>query len=142
MGPDVTRRVQSNQGEDDGVEAAARDVVDSVSAVKVGVDEAASAAAERSQPSKWLSSEDATAKRGDAAIRDRREESFIVAWCRGRGRRGSGKRKSWRVARVRPRPRHDAARMQAVSQPQPPLSRLQIGDLFGPQIPNSKERLL
>ena len=79
MGPDVTRRVQSNQGKDDGVEAAAREVVDSVRAVKVGVDEAASAAAERSQPSEWWSSLDATAKRGDATIRGRREESFIVA---------------------------------------------------------------
>lgn len=53
MGPDVTRRVQSNQGEDDGVEGAAGDAVDSVGAVKMDVDGAASvAAAERSQSSK------------------------------------------------------------------------------------------
>ena len=56
MGPDVTRRVQSNHGEDDGAEAAGRDVVDSVNAVKEDVDgavsaAAASAAVERSQSS-------------------------------------------------------------------------------------------
>ena len=45
MGPDLTRRVQSNQGEDGGVEAAGRDVVDSVRAVKENVDGAVSAAA-------------------------------------------------------------------------------------------------
>lgn len=47
MGPEVTRRVQSNQGEDEGVEDAAGDVVDSTGAVRVDVDEAA----EGSQPS-------------------------------------------------------------------------------------------
>jgi len=46
MGPEETRRVQSNQGEDRGVEGAAGDVVDSTGAVEVGVDAAAG-----SQPS-------------------------------------------------------------------------------------------
>lgn len=52
MGPEVTRRVQSNQGEDKGIEDAAGGVVDPTGAVRVDVDEAAAAAAaEGSQPS-------------------------------------------------------------------------------------------
>lgn len=112
MGPDLTRRVQSNQGEDDG------GVVDSVGAVKVDVDGVASAAAaERSQSSKWPSAVDATAKRGDAAIRGRREESFIVA-CVDVERE--------RVARrVR---RHATPREGCLFVPPP-------RNLFGPEIP-------
>lgn len=73
IGPDVTRRVQSNQGGEEGVDDTAGDVVDSTGAVKGGVGAAASQSSEKKSPPV-----DAAAKRGDVAMRARTEESLIV----------------------------------------------------------------
>jgi hypothetical protein len=84
MGPEVTRRVQSNQYEDGGVEGNAGGVVGSTGAVKVDVGAAAAAEGSRSEKG---SSMDAAAKRGDEAMRARTDKSITaVSGSRGRGR--------------------------------------------------------